>query len=68
MASTCASYSELWTALGRVVGEATTRRTARLVYQDAAGDWLLLQPDGPAFSLFSSSVVRLMVVQDTKRA
>ena len=61
-ATSCASYSELWTAVRRVCGDAVDRTTARLCYQDVEGDWVALLPDAP-FSIFSHSVKRLLVVK-----
>ncbi len=63
-ATSCASYSELWTAVRRVCGESVNRTTARLCYQDAEGDWISLLPDAP-FSIFAGSVKRLLVVKKT---
>lgn len=63
MASSCASYSELWTAVSRVCGDKVNRATARLVYQDKDdGDWLMLMPDGPSLSLFAKTVKKVLVV------
>lgn len=57
----CVSYSELWTAVAAVCGDRLNRASARLVYQDGDGDWLVLLPEQP-FMLFSSAVQRLMLV------
>ena len=63
-ATSCASYSELWTAVRRVCGDSVNRTTARLCYQDADDDWISLLPDAP-FSIFAGSVKRLLVVKKT---
>lgn len=60
LAASCASYSELWTAVGGVCASAT-RASARLVWQDHEGDWLVLLPDSP-FSAFARNVQRILVV------
>ena len=60
-AASCASYSELWTAVRRVCGDQVNRTTARLCYQDSEDDWIALLPDVP-FTIFSHSVKRLLVV------
>jgi hypothetical protein len=62
-ARACASYSELWTAVSRTLAGAAGRASARLVYQDADGDWLLLLSEQP-FAAFARSVTRLMVVKN----
>lgn len=63
MASTCTSYSELWTAVGRVCGGKVSRAASRLVYQDKEdGDWLMLLPDGPPFNKVAGNVARVIVV------
>jgi len=60
-AVSCVSYSELWTAVAAVCGDRLNRASARLVYQDREGDWLVLLPELP-FTLFSSTVQRLMLI------
>jgi hypothetical protein len=60
--ATCCSYSELWTAVTSVCGIEINRTSARLVYQDAQGDWMALQADAP-FTIFTAcGVKRLLVV------
>ena len=65
-ASSCASYSELWTAVRRVCGEHVNRTTARLCYQDSEEDWMALLPETP-FPIFAQSVKRLLVVPIKKK-
>lgn len=69
--SSCATYSELWTAVGRLYGDSSrvNRATARLIYQDKEdGDWLALVPDGPSFSMFAGTVAQVMVVVHDAKA
>lgn len=64
-ATTCTSYSELWTAVRKVCGDQVNRATARLCYQDTEDDWISLLPDAP-FSIFSTSVKRVLIVVNKK--
>ncbi|KAI3428785.1 hypothetical protein D9Q98_007605 [Chlorella vulgaris] len=52
--------AELWEAVRSSFSDKLPSGKARLVYQDADGDWLLLQPEAP-WHLFTRSVRKLVV-------
>lgn len=58
------SHEELWRAIrSSFAAHIPGGSKARLVYQDAEGDWLLLQPNGP-WHYFCGSIKRLLVACD----